>query len=310
MKNPKDSKLKLKDLVNRLNLITNTEKYKNKNKYIEIKIDKLFKLLKQHAFDPDTIPDEVGEKFDAQMALTKLENGKGTKEGIRGKQKFTIIKFILCIEFGSDQQIEAIRAMYIKLETDIEGIKERAKESDYATQIVEESSLKIAQGEKPDPVDLKGKREKDINRIMNVEFMGMKQLIGKHQLSLNRIDKYLRDIEEYKNQSDLLDKVNLEQKKQSDEIKVLIKEMNEYHSSLITKMQGKLHSKPDFEILEGFQKNINEKVLDLLVQKIDRDDHKRFQMRMTKKLNNLEKEVGTKHNQDEYKPPFVVSNNK
>jgi hypothetical protein len=200
--------------------------------------------------------------------------------------------------------------MYIKLETDIESIKDRAKENEYATQIVEESALKIAQGEKPDPVDLKGKREKDINRIMNVEFMGMKQLIGKHQLSLNRIDMYLRDIEEYKNHSELLDKVNLEQKKQSDEIKVLIKEMNEYHSGLITKMQGKLHSKPDFEILEGFQKNINEKVLDLLVKKIDRDDHKRFQMRMTKKLNNLEKEVCTKHNQDEYKPPFVVSNNK
>jgi hypothetical protein len=82
-------------LVNHCNLITNTDKYKNKNKYIEIKIDKLFKLLKQHAFDPDSIPDEVGEKFDAQMALTKLGNGMGTKEGIRGKQKFTIIKSIL-----------------------------------------------------------------------------------------------------------------------------------------------------------------------------------------------------------------------
>ena len=140
-------------------------------------------------------------------------------------------------------------------------------------------------------MNLKGVREKDIHRIMNVEFMGMKQLIGKHQLSLNRIDKYLRDIEESKNHNELLDKVNVEQQKQSDELKALIKEMNEYHSNLISKMQGKLHSKPDFEILESFQKNINEKVINLLVQKIDRDDHKRFQMRMSKKLNHLEKEV-------------------
>lgn len=197
------------------------------------------------------------------------------------------------MEPGSSQQIEAIHAMYIKLETEVEDLKDKVKEKEYASLLVEESAIEIAQGKKPDNINLKGARDKDIHRIMNVEFVGMKQLIGKHQLSLNRIDKYLRDIEEFKNHNELLDKVNVEQQKQSDELKALIKEMNEYHSNLISKMQGKLHSKPDFEILESFQKNINEKVINLLVQKIDRDDHKRFQLRMTKKLNHLEKEVLT-----------------
>ena len=41
------------------------EKYKNKNKVLEIKIDKLFHLLKQHAFDPDSIP----EDYEGQLKI-------------------------------------------------------------------------------------------------------------------------------------------------------------------------------------------------------------------------------------------------
>lgn len=107
-----------------------------------------------------------------------------------------------------------------------------------------------------------------------------------------------------------------------DEIKSLIDEVNKYHSNLIAKMQGKLHAKPDFEMLESFQKNINEKVLNLLVSKIDRDEHRRIQNSMRKKLNHLEKEVEGKFElliieqihkstmNDEYKSPFLVTNNK
>jgi GTPase involved in cell partitioning and DNA repair len=107
-----------------------------------------------------------------------------------------------------------------------------------------------------------------------------------------------------------------------DEIKVLIDEVNKYHSNLIAKMQGKLHAKPDFEMLESFQKNVNEKVLNLLVSKIDRDEHRRIQNSMRKKLNHLEKEVEGRlcylyveqmnkvNMNDEYKSPFLVTNNK
>lgn len=91
--------------------------------------------------------------------------------------------------------------------------------------------------------------------------------------------------------TNFIGKFNEEQKKQGEEMKILIKDVNEYHSNLISKLQGKLHSKPDFEMLENFQKNVNEKVLNLLVQKIDKNEHKRIHIRMTKKLHHLEKEV-------------------
>jgi S-adenosylmethionine:diacylglycerol 3-amino-3-carboxypropyl transferase len=97
-------------------------------------------------------------------------------------------------------------------------------------------------------------------------------------------------LEEYRNQN-TSSKFNQEQKKQVDEIKDLIKNVNEYHNSLIGTLQGKLHAKPDYEVLENFQKNVNEKVLNLLVSKIDRDEHRRIQHSMRKKLNHLEKEV-------------------
>ena len=74
-----------------------------------------------------------------------------------------------------------------------------------------------------------------------------------------------------------------------------------------------LHTKPDYEILENFQKNVNDKVLKHLVSKIDREEHKRIQNSMRKKLDHLEKEVvglnvGIKD--EGYKSPFLVTNNK
>ena len=91
--------------------------------------------------------------------------------------------------------------MYIKLETEVDDLKEKVKEKELAAQMVEQSALEIAQGKKPDNINLKGVRDRDIHRIMNVEFMGMKQLIGKHQITLNRVEKRLRDLEEFRNQN-------------------------------------------------------------------------------------------------------------
>ena len=74
-----------------------------------------------------------------------------------------------------------------------------------------------------------------------------------------------------------------------------------------------LHTKPNYEILENFQKNVNEKVLKYLVSKVDRDEHKRIQHSMRKKLDTLEKEVeclNTNIKDEGYKSPFLVTNNK
>ena len=112
-----------------------------------------------------------------------------------------MLYFLVGIDPNSKKQLEAIHAMYLGLETDIEDLKEKMKEKDLATQMVEQSAIDIAQGKKPEEINLTGVRPKDVHRIMNVEFMGMKQLIGKHQISLNRIEQWLRDLEEFRSQN-------------------------------------------------------------------------------------------------------------
>ncbi|CAI2374063.1 unnamed protein product [Moneuplotes crassus] len=278
------------------------EKYKNKNKVLEIKIDKLFTLLQKHAFDlksidDEDIKDEINLEYDDQE-----KDGEASPKRRRSK-----------MDVVTKKQIDAIHALYLKLETEIDDLKEKMKEREYATQMVEQSAIEIAQGKKPSNVVLKGARERDIHRIMNVEFMGMKQLIGKHQISLNRYEKNLRELQEFKNQN-IYGKFDQEQRKMAEELRTLILKSESQYDNEITKLKGTIHSKTNAEKLETLQKEINEKVMSLITHKIDRDEHKRLQLRMNKKLNTLEKEVEdfcSKNNQDDnYKSPFVVTNNK
>jgi len=67
--------------------------------------------------------------------------------------------------------------------------------------MVQKSSVDIANGKKPDGINLQGVKGRDMHRIMNVEFMGMKQILGRHQISLNRVEQSLRDLEEFRNQN-------------------------------------------------------------------------------------------------------------
>ena len=139
-------------------------------------------------------------------------------------------------DIGSKKQTEAIHAMYINLESEIEEIKKRMDENDFATDMVENSAIDIAQGKKPEEILIAGStRDRNIHRIMNVEFMGMKQLLGKHQLSINKLEQKVRDLEEYKSQNNIT-KFTVEQKNQSDALQAYIKEADEYNSELFRKV--------------------------------------------------------------------------
>lgn len=55
------------------------DKFKSKNKVLETKIEKLFKLLKHHAFDPDAIPDTIDGNTYAKVA--EQDNAEGGGKG-------------------------------------------------------------------------------------------------------------------------------------------------------------------------------------------------------------------------------------
>ena len=79
-----------------------------------------------------------------------------------------------------------------------------------------------------------------------------------------------------------------------DEIRALINDAKETSSIMHSKLEGKLHLKSDYAMMQTFQNTVNEKVLNLLVSKIDKDEHKRYQNSMRKKITHLEKEVDGK----------------
>lgn len=88
MKNPKDFKMKLRRLVSFCDVNFKIEKFKSKNKYLEIKIDKLFRLMKQHAFDPDSLPEDRQHKPDVELPKKNIEIESPGKAVRRCKIKF------------------------------------------------------------------------------------------------------------------------------------------------------------------------------------------------------------------------------
>lgn len=215
-----------------LDELEEVDRYKAKNKVLQSKIDKLFALLKQHAFDPDSLPESLDGKVDIEMKdVNEVAKVSSEKR-----------KSMMLTDIGSKKQIEAIHAMYISLESEIEELKRRMDEKDFATDMVEKSAIDIAQGKKPQEIPITGSaRDRSIHRIMNVEFMGMKQLIGKHQLSINKLEQRVRDLEEYKSQNNIT-KFTTEQQKQSDALQAYIKEADEYNSELFRKVGYNLKS--------------------------------------------------------------------
>lgn len=206
------------------------DRFKAKNKVLQSKMDKLFILLKQHAFDPDSLAEDIEGKIDIEFKDI-AELAKATADGKTNKAAATAK-----LDIASKKQIEAIHAMYIHVESEFEELKRRMDEKDYVAEMVEQSAIDIAQGKKPQEMPVAGSaRDRNIHRIMNVEFMGMKQLIGKHQLVLNKLDQRVRDLEEYKSMNNL-SKFNQEQQKQSDALQAYIKEADEYNSELFRKV--------------------------------------------------------------------------
>lgn len=81
--------MNLKKSVNLVKL-TFLDKYKAKNKVLELKIDKLFRLLRQHAFDPDAIPDD----FEGKLSI-EIKDERNKPEASASSRRSTFIEFMV-----------------------------------------------------------------------------------------------------------------------------------------------------------------------------------------------------------------------
>ena len=99
MMSPKGSWMNLMRLVStfyELRMTTYLDRYKSKNKVLETKIDKLFKLLKQHAFDPDAIPDNYQGKISIEFTEDKNNVEGGDQLNKIGGGKFYSFSIYFC----------------------------------------------------------------------------------------------------------------------------------------------------------------------------------------------------------------------
>lgn len=131
---------------------------------------------------------------------------------------------------------------------------------------------------------------------------------------LFRIESVLQQINEWKNEFNI-SKIYEDHHSDLEILKKYIEEVNDYNTKLYKNTESKLHSKADFNLIEEFKRNVEEKVMKDLKHKIDKMEHKRIQNSMKRKLDVIEKEIeemgkqtmgGTKP----FKSPFLKANNK
>ncbi len=109
------------------------------------------------------------------------------------------------------------------------------------------------------------------NFVAKKEFLGMKQLIGKQQLAIQKLDNKLSDGKAVQSQIDKLETTNSEN---YELFKKLIDEVDDCNRQSYIKLTGKVNGKPDFGVFDTFRKNVEDNIISKMNQKIDVMDHK------------------------------------
>ena len=207
----------------------------------------------------------------------------------------------------SKKKMNALKIMFVNLEGKVEDIEKRLADIELSDKLVAEASESIAHNS-GSIVNSKG------NLLIQTEFTGMKHLVGRHQVGLKRIESVITQLNEWKNEFNMA-KLYEDNKSDLEILKKYIEEVNEYHAKLYKNTESKLHSKADFNIMEEFTHNVEDKVMKDLQTKIDRMEHKRVQNSIRRKIDAIEKEVlemnkSSIGNTAPFKSPSFVTNDK
>lgn len=163
---------------------------------------------------------------------------------------------------ASNKKMNALKIMFVELETKVTGLDKRLKHIEYADQLIADAAEETALNSAT-VVHSKG------NLMMQTEFMGIKHLIGRHQVSIKKIENVIKQFNEWKNEFNLT-KIYDDQKHDLEILKKYIEEVNDYHAKLYQNTESKLHNKADFNIMQEFTANVENKVMIDLNQKIDK----------------------------------------
>ena len=141
----------------------------------------------------------------------------------------------------------------------------------------------------------------------------MKQLLGKQQLVIKKLESFIVDNEKKIAAFDKQENTIHENAKLLWEY---IDEQTSTFQTLIQKINGKLNGKPDFGFFDLFKEKVEKKFLYRLDDKIDKIEHKKMQQSLRNKVNKMEKEINSLHDmsmtqrEPTYMSPFIQANNK
>jgi len=184
---------------------------------------------------------------------------------------------------ASIKKINALKVMFVELESKVDVINKRLSDIEYSDQLISSAGEEAAQNS-GSVVHSKG------TLMIQAEFMGVKHLVGRQQISIRKIENVIKQINEWKDEFNA-NKIFDDHKTDLEILKKYIEEVNDYHMKMYKNTEHQLHNKADFSILDEFTQNVENKVMKDLKTKIDKIDHKRMQNSMKKKLEAIEREV-------------------
>jgi hypothetical protein len=211
-------------------------------------------------------------RSEKEVSITSIPKIQGNKSLKKSKDRQV-----------SNKKFNGLKLMFVELESRVEQIDKRLYDIEFSDQLIANAAEELATGSGM-KVHSKG------NLIIQTEFNGVKHLMGRQQISIKKIENVIKQINEWKNELNL-SKLYDDHQSDLEILKKYIEEVNDYNQKLFKSTESQLSGKADFNIMQEFTQNVENKVMKDLTQKIDKIEHKRMQNSIRKKLEAIEKEV-------------------
>lgn len=202
----------------------------------------------------DSVYDYLTEvQKDVKKMWYKIENF-GQQPHIKSKGKGPVDPGQLK-DYAKAKDLQLTEVEVDRLKIDVEMLLKMAKERDFTDEILGKTSTS----------------DNQVGIVSKGEFLGIKQLISRHQLTLNNLQAGLGTAEKSRDQIEKMEKLVADN---FGFLKQYIDENKNMQAQMIAKIQGKLNGKPDFGFFDEFKSNVETKILNKMDMKIDKLDHK------------------------------------
>jgi len=171
--------------------------------------------------------------------------------------------------------------MFVNMEAQMKDIKAKMEQREQYDQIISNSASELT--------DSMGDTE-SVRNLLKLEFQGMKQLVGKQQMSILKIENVLRLLNDWKNELDIT-KI-LHDELDGLQLQDLTKENEEKEESVKPESPEKNATmEDDNKKLLDFKLTVQENVKKELHEKIDRRQFRLANNSMIRKMEKIEKNI-------------------